>query len=47
VHLNGSARRLHVIALVIQILAAVSSLLAPVPINNRIATWTPASRPAD
>jgi hypothetical protein len=39
--------RLDAMALVISILAAVFSLLAPVGINNRTATWTPASLPAD
>lgn len=47
VHLSGAARRLDAIALVIQILAVVFWLPAPAPINHRIATWTPASLPAD
>jgi uncharacterized membrane protein len=46
-HLSGSAWRLAAIALVIQIGAVVFSLVAPVPINNQIATWTPASVPED
>jgi uncharacterized membrane protein len=46
-HLNKSAWRLAAIALVIQILVVLFSLVAPVPINNRIATWTPASLPND
>jgi hypothetical protein len=39
--------RLDAMVLVISILAVVFSLLAPVGINNRTATWTPASLPAD
>ncbi len=34
-------------ALGLQIFAVVFSLIAPVPINSRIAKWTPASLPAD
>lgn len=43
--LSNSAWRLAAIALAIQILAVLFSLLAPVPINNRIARWTPESFP--
>jgi uncharacterized membrane protein len=39
--------RLYAVALAIQIVAVVFSLIGPVPINNRIAKWTPASLPAD
>jgi uncharacterized membrane protein len=46
-HLNESAWRLAAIALAIQIFAVVFSLVGPVPINNRIAKWTPASLPED
>jgi uncharacterized membrane protein len=42
-HLNSSARSYATIALAIQILAVVFSLIGPVPINNRIAKWTPAT----
>ena len=43
--LSDSAWRLAAVALVIQIIAIVFSLLAPVPINNQIVTWTPGSIP--
>jgi len=46
-HLNESAWRYAAIAAAIQVLAVLFSLVAPVPINNRIAKWTPASLPAD
>lgn len=46
-HLDAHARVLAAIALAIQILAVLFSLAAPVPINNRIARWTPASLPND
>jgi uncharacterized membrane protein len=46
-HLNESARRLAAISFAIQVLAVVFSLVAPVPINNRIAKWTPKSIPED
>ena len=46
-HLNGYARRLAAIALVVQVVAVVFSLVALVPINNRIAKWTPKSLPDD
>ena len=39
--------RLNAVAMVIQIAAVFFSLIGPVPINNRIAKWTPASLPAD
>jgi Anthrone oxygenase len=46
-HLSGIAWRLTVAAFAIQVLAVVFSLLGPVPINNRIAKWTPESIPDD
>ncbi len=46
-HLGQPAWRFAAIALVIQVLAVVFSLAAPVPINNRIAKWTPQSLPED
>ena len=46
-HLTQSAWRLAAIALAIQVFAVVFSLIAPVPINNRIAKWTPQSLPDD
>jgi len=46
-HLNNPAWRFAALALAIQILAVLFSLVAPVPINNRIARWTPESLPAD
>jgi uncharacterized membrane protein len=46
-HLDETAWRLAALALAIQILAIVFSLVAPVPINNRIAKWTPNSLPND
>jgi uncharacterized membrane protein len=45
--LNKSAWRYAAIAAAIQVLAVLFSLVAPVPINNRIAKWTPANLPAD
>jgi hypothetical protein len=45
--LNSEAWTLSAIALAIQILAVAFSLAAPVPINNRIAHWTPQSLPSD
>ena len=47
VHLNGSAWRLTAVAFAIQVFAVVFSLVGLVPINNRIAKWTPASLPED
>ena len=46
-HLSGEAWRLAAIAFAIQISAVVFSLVAPVPINNRIAKWSPNSLPGD
>jgi uncharacterized membrane protein len=46
-HLDKSARQLAAISLAIQVFAVVFSLVGPVPINNRIAKWTPDSLPAD
>ena len=46
-HLNESAFRLAAVAFGIQLFAAVFSLVGPVPINNRIAKWTPESLPED
>lgn len=46
-HLNKAAWHLAAIALAIQVFAVVFSLIGPVPINNRIAKWTPKSLPAD
>ena len=43
--LNGSVWRLAAIAFGIQVFAVLFSLVGPVPINNRIARWTPASLP--
>lgn len=46
-HLAGLAWNFAVVSLAIQILAVLFSLVGPVPINNRIAKWTPASVPDD
>jgi hypothetical protein len=46
-HLNKSAWQLAAIALGIQVMAVLFSLLGPVPINNRIAKWTLESLPKD
>jgi uncharacterized membrane protein len=46
-HLNESAWRLAAVAFAIQVFAVVVSLVGPVPINNRIAKWTPESVPED
>jgi uncharacterized membrane protein len=46
-HLNKFSWNFAAVALAIQVLAVVFSLLAPVPINNRIAKWTPGSVPSD
>lgn len=46
-HLSETAWRLAEIAFIIQIAAVVFSLVAPVPINNRIARWTPQTLPSD
>jgi uncharacterized membrane protein len=45
--LSSSAWRLAAIALAIQVFAVVFSLVGPVPINNRIAKWTPQTVPED
>jgi uncharacterized membrane protein len=47
VHLSESAWRFAAIAFTIQVFAVVFSLIGPVPINNRIAKWTPESLPED
>jgi uncharacterized membrane protein len=44
-HLNKIAWRFAGIAFAIQVLAVLFSLLGPVPINNKIAKWTPKSLP--
>jgi uncharacterized membrane protein len=44
-NLNRSAWRFAAIAFGIQVLAVLFSLVGPVPINNRIAKWTPNSLP--
>ena len=46
-HLNESAWRFAAVAFAIQVLAVALSLVGPVPINNRIAKWTPESIPED
>ena len=46
-HLNKSAWRLAASAFAIQVCAVVFSLIGPVPINNRIAKWTPQTLPND
>jgi uncharacterized membrane protein len=47
VHLTRSAWRFAAIAFAIQVCAVVFSVIFPVPINNRIAKWTPQSLPRD
>jgi uncharacterized membrane protein len=47
VPLDKAAWNLAAVALAIQIFAIVFSLVGPVPINNRIAKWTPESVPED
>ncbi len=44
-HLSKGAWHLAAIAFAIQVLAVLFSLVGPVPINNRIAKWTPESLP--
>ena len=44
-HLPKSAWRFAGIAFAIQVFAVLFSLIGPVPINNRIAHWTPQSLP--
>ena len=46
-HLGQRAWRLAALAAAIQVLGILLSLVAPVPINNRIMKWTPQSLPAD
>ena len=46
-HLRGPVWRLAAVAFAMQALAVVFSLVGPVPINNRIAKWTPESLPGD
>jgi hypothetical protein len=46
-HLKESAWNFAAIALATEVLAVVFSPVAPVPINNRIAKWTPAPVPND
>ena len=45
--LGNHAWRLAAVACAIQVFAVLFSLVAPVPINNRIANWTPDSLPDD
>ena len=47
VHLDRSAWRFAAVAFAIQAGAVVFSLIFPVPINNRIAKWTPQTLPRD
>jgi uncharacterized membrane protein len=46
-HLAPSAWKLAGSAFAIQVLAILFSLVGPVPINNRVAKWTPENLPAD
>jgi uncharacterized membrane protein len=46
-HQNNSAWRLDALGLAIQLSAVLFSLVSPVPINSRIARWTPADFPSD
>ncbi len=46
-HLTQRAWHFAAIASAIQVLAVLFSLVAPVPINNRIIKWTPNSLPQD
>ena len=46
-HLGNLPWRVAAISFAIQALAIVFSLVAPVPINNRIMRWTPGTLPAD
>ena len=46
-HLGALSTRFAQIAFAIQVFAVIFSLGGPVPINNRIKLWTPASLPAD
>ena len=45
--LNVTALRLTAVSAAIQVLAIVFSLIGPVPINNRVKTWTPVALPTD
>jgi hypothetical protein len=45
--LNPDAWRLAALAFAIQALAIPLSLIGPVPVHNRIITWTPQSLPSD
>ncbi len=47
VHLSSTAWRFAAVAFAIQIGSVVFSLIFPVPINNRIAKWTPQTLPSD
>jgi uncharacterized membrane protein len=47
VNLNESAWQFAAVAFTIQVFAVIFSLVGPVPINNRIAKWTPESLPED
>jgi uncharacterized membrane protein len=46
-HLDKTAWGFASVAAIIQVLAVVFSLVGPVPINNRIAKWTPQALPDD
>lgn len=46
-HLDKVAWRLSAVAFAMQVFAVLFSLVAPVPINNRISKWTPESLPGD
>jgi uncharacterized membrane protein len=46
-HLNRASWRLAAVSFGIQVLAVIFSLVAPVPINSRIAKWTPEALPGD
>ncbi|MFZ0579591.1 MAG: anthrone oxygenase family protein [Candidatus Acidiferrales bacterium] len=46
-HLAPEAWRLAALAAAIQVIAILFSLVAPVPINNRIMNWTPQTLPGD
>ena len=47
VRLSSASWWLAASAFILQVLAIVFSLVGPVPINNRIANWTPQSLPSD
>jgi uncharacterized membrane protein len=46
-HADSSVWRIDAAAFAIQVAAVCFSLIAPVPINNRIARWQPTSLPSD